>query len=370
MEKVDLKPGARVVVAMSGGVDSSVTAAMMVEAGYDVVGLTMQLYDNGQIMGKKGACCAGQDIYDARQVADKLGFPHYVLDYESRFKKSVIDGFADSYMEGYTPIPCVRCNQTVKFQDMLSMAKDLGGEALVTGHYVQRIRGSNGVELHKAIEDKKDQSYFLFATTRDQLDFVRFPLGGFSKSKTREFAKKYNLKVAEKPDSQDICFVPDKDYASLVEKLRPGALDEGDIIHIDGTILGRHKGVINYTVGQRRGLNISYSEPLYVQKIDPSTKQVIVGPYESLATQKISVASVNWLYHQIPQDIPLEVDVKIRSTRPPVPATVTLTPETNKAKVTLLVPEHGVAPGQACVFYRETQVLGGGWIARPEKSCT
>lgn len=362
----DLTPGSRIVVAMSGGVDSSVTAALLMEAGYEVVGLTMRLYDNGEIMGKKGSCCAGQDIYDARQVADKLGFPHYILDYESLFKESVIDKFADTYVAGYTPIPCIQCNQTVKFRDMLKMAKDLGASALATGHYVQRHRGKHKIELHKGHDPKKDQSYFLFATTQEQLDYLRFPLGGLDKSQTRDLAKRYGLKTADKPDSQGICFVPDGDYASLISKLRPGTLDSGDIIHVDGTILGRHNGIIQYTVGQRKGLGIAHPEPLYVIKINPETKQVIVGPQSALARQTIRIASLNWLYEEIPTHAPLEVSVKIRSTRPPVHGLVHAFSSDNTASITLMTPEFGVAPGQACVLYKSSRVIGGGWIQSSE----
>ena len=364
MNSFDLEPGSRVVVAMSGGVDSSVTAALMVEAGYDVVGLTMQLYDNGQIMGKKGACCAGQDIYDARQVADKMGFPHYVLDYENKFKESVVDEFADSYVAGYTPIPCIRCNQTVKFRDMLKTAQELGAAALVTGHYVQRKKGAQNAELHTAKDLKKDQSYFLFATTQAQLDYLRFPLGGMEKSETRQLAERFGLAVADKPDSKGICFAPDGDYASIVSKLRPGALEEGEIIHVDGTVLGRHKGIINYTIGQRKGLGIAYPEPLYVINIDPENHKVIVGSQKSLARQTIFVTSLNWLHEELPSDKFLEVSLKIRSTRPSVKGQVRFTPE-GTAHVSLLEPEFGVAPGQACVFYQGTRLLGGGWIHTP-----
>lgn len=364
MNELDLLPSSRVVVAMSGGVDSSVTAAMLVEAGHEVIGLTMQLYDNGEIMGKKGACCAGQDIYDARQVADRLGFPHYILDYESLFKESVINQFADTYVEGYTPIPCIQCNQTVKFRDMLKMAQELGASALATGHYVQRTPGAHQTELHRAVDPKKDQSYFLFATTQEQLNYVRFPLGGMEKYQTRALAKRYGLKVAEKADSTGICFVPDGDYASLVAKLRPGTLDEGNIVHVDGQILGRHAGIINYTVGQRKGLGIAHPDPLYVIQIKPETKEVIVGPQSALAEKTIKVASLNWLYETCPTEAPLDVEIKIRSTRPPVAARVLISKEDNAASVTLIEPEFGVAPGQACVFYLGSRMIGGGWIQR------
>lgn len=363
MNGFDLPSGARVVVAMSGGVDSSVAAALCVEAGYEVVGLTMQLYDNGSILGKKGACCAGQDIYDARQVADTLGFPHYILPYEDRFNQGVIQKFAEAYSQGYTPIPCITCNQTVKFKDMLTTARELGAVALVTGHYVQRLQGTEGVELHRALEDKKDQSYFLFGTTREQLEYLRFPLGGYSKAYTRELAQKFHLKVSEKPDSQDICFVPDGSYASLVSKLRPGTLEPGEIIHQDGRVLGSHKGIIHYTVGQRRGLGLSSPYPLYVIGLDPSQHRVIVGPYEALAQRTLEVSEVNWIGPSLALEAPLEAQVKIRSTRPGVPAWISLQGQ-GKARVCFKNPEHGVAPGQACVFYQETRVLGGGWIGK------
>lgn len=351
----------RIVVAMSGGVDSSVAAALMVEAGFDVIGMTLQLYDQGMVAGKKGACCAGQDIYDARQVCDKLGVPHYVLDYESRFSQAVIEDFADSYLKGETPIPCVRCNQEVKFKDLLATARDLGAQALVTGHYVQRFMEGTKAELHRAVDPVRDQSYFLFATTQDQLNFLRFPLGGMAKSETREHALRFGLEVAEKPDSQDICFVPNGSYASVLEKLRPGALESGDIVHIDGRILGRHKGIINYTVGQRKGLGIGGGDPLYVIRLNPETHQVIVGPYEALAQPEIRLKDVNWLGEKT--ECPIDCAVKVRSTRPPVSAQVFLE-EAGRARVVFATPEYGVAAGQACVFYQNNRVLGGGWIIR------
>jgi tRNA-specific 2-thiouridylase len=354
----------RIVVAMSGGVDSSVAAALMVEAGFDVVGMTLQLYDQGMALGKKGACCAGQDIYDARQVCDKLGIPHYVLDYESRFNQAVIEDFADSYLKGETPIPCVRCNQQVKFKDLLSTSRDLGAAALVTGHYVQRLEGETRAELHRAFDPTRDQSYFLFATTQNQLDFLRFPLGGMPKTETRNHALRLGLEVADKPDSQDICFVPNGSYVSVLEKLRPGALEEGDIIHRDGQILGRHKGIIHYTIGQRKGLGIGGGDALYVIGLDPKKHQVIVGPYEALARTEIWVKDVNWL-GEAPTAGPVSCDVKVRSTRPPVAATVTLVKD-DCARVDFISPEYGVAAGQACVFYQGSRVLGGGWIVRED----
>ncbi len=353
----------RIVVAMSGGVDSSVAAALMVEAGFEVIGMTLQLYDQGMALGKKGACCAGQDIYDARQVCDKLGISHYVLDYESRFSQAVIEDFADSYLKGETPIPCVRCNQQVKFKDLLTTARDLGAKALVTGHYVQRIAAEKGAELHRAVDPTRDQSYFLFTTTQNQLDFLRFPLGGMPKTETREHALRFGLEVAEKPDSQDICFVPNGSYVSVLEKLRPGALEEGEIVHIDGRVLGRHKGIINYTIGQRKGLGIGGCDALYVIRLNPESHQVVVGPYEALARTEIWVKDVNWLGEDMLS--PIHCEVKVRSTRPPVPAKVYLEKESH-ARIVFLNPEYGVAAGQACVFYDGNRVLGGGWITREE----
>ena len=358
----------RVVVAMSGGVDSSVVAAMLKEEGYDVVGVTLQLYDHGAALAKKGACCAGQDIHDARRVAEAMGFPHYVLGYENMFREAVIEEFADAYLAGATPVPCIRCNERVKFKDLLATAKDLDADCMATGHYIQRKIGVAGPELHCAADANRDQSYFLFSTTPEQLAFLRFPLGHLpSKAETRALAAKYGLSVADKPDSQDICFVPNGDYASVIEKLRPGAADPGEIVHLDGRILGTHRGVIHYTIGQRRGLGVGGTgDPLYVVRLDPDSRRVIVGPKEALATRVVPVREINWL-GDAPFDSRTEwqVSVKIRSTRPPRPAVIRPLSAT-AAEVELLDPEDGVSPGQACVFYEtgSSRILGGGWIWR------
>jgi tRNA-specific 2-thiouridylase len=359
----------RVVVAMSGGVDSSVVAAMLAEEGYDVVGVTLQLYDHGAATARKGACCAGRDIHDARRVAEAVGFPHYVLNYESRFREAVVEEFADAYLAGATPVPCIRCNERVKFRDLMQTARDLEADCMATGHYVRRLDGPAGPELHRAVDPGRDQSYFLFSTTRAQLDFLRFPLGGLaSKAETRALAARHGLGVAEKPDSQDICFVPNGSYAAVIEKLRPGAAEPGEVVHLDGRVLGRHEGVIRYTVGQRRGLGIGGGEPLYVVRLDAEARRVVVGPRAALATRAVPVSDVNWLGDGPFEDAPAEgwdVEVRVRSTRPPRPARVRpLGP--GRAEVVLLAPEEGVAPGQACVFYAAdgSRVLGGGWIGR------
>ena len=357
----------RVVVAMSGGVDSSVVAAMLRAEGYEVVGVTLQLYDHGAALTKKGACCAGRDIHDARRVAEALDFPHYVLDYENRFRESVIDEFAESYLAGATPVPCIRCNERVKFRDLLETARDLGADCMATGHYIRRVAGPRGPELHRAADPGRDQSYFLFSTTREQLGFLRFPLGGLaSKAETRALAARFGLAVAAKPDSQDICFVPNGSYASVIEKLRPGAVEPGEIVHLDGRVLGTHEGVIHYTVGQRRGLGLGGGEPLFVLRLDAEARRVIVGPRAALASRSFPVDEVNWLGDGAFESAPeggWEVAVKVRSTRPPKPAR--LHPRgPGRAEVELLDAEEGVAPGQACVFYAGERVLGGGWIRR------
>ena len=357
----------RVVVAMSGGVDSSVTAALLAAEGYDVVGITLQLYDHGAAAGRKGACCAGQDIHDARRVADRLDIPHYVLDYEDRFKASVMEDFAEAYLKGETPIPCVRCNQRVKFRDLLATAKDLGAEALATGHYVRRIEGRDGPELHRALDAGRDQSYFLFATTGAQLAFLRFPLGARPKTETRALARRLGLAVAAKPDSQDICFVPNGSYARVVEALRPGAAEPGEIVDSDGRVLGRHDGIINYTIGQRRGLRLGGSpEPLYVVRLEPKAARVVVGPRAALARDTLRLTEVNWLAEAPPAPAGRRVEVKLRSTQAPAPGTVTATDTgagAGGAEVVLDQPQYGVAPGQAAVIYDGSRVLGGGWIA-------
>ncbi|MFD1696286.1 tRNA 2-thiouridine(34) synthase MnmA [Roseibium aestuarii] len=360
----------RVVVAMSGGVDSSVVAALLADQGYEVIGVTLQLYDHGAMVSKAKSCCAGVDIHDARRAAEKIGIPHYVLDYESRFKEQVMDRFADSYMAGETPIPCVSCNQTVKFKDLLQTAKDLGADVLATGHYVRSETTGNKRSLFRPVDQDRDQSYFLFATTQEQLDFIRFPLGAMSKPQVRELATHYGLSVANKPDSQDICFVPNGDYAEVIKKLRPNAAEPGEIVHMDGSVLGRHEGIIHFTIGQRRGLGVATGEPLYVVRLDPDTKRVIVGPREALATRKVVLRELNWLGDQpLDEGDTLEIFAKVRSTRPPAPAR--LSNHDGVISVELTSGERGVAPGQACVFYdsdgTDARVLGGGWIDRAER---
>jgi tRNA-specific 2-thiouridylase len=344
---------ARIVVAMSGGVDSSVTAALAARTGAEVIGVTLQLYDHGEAVRRSGACCAGQDIYDAKQVADRLGIAHYVLDYESRFRESVIDRFIDEYAHGRTPVPCVSCNQGVKFVDLVAFARELGADCLATGHYAQRLGSDGRIELHKAADPRRDQSYFLYGTTREQLDFLRFPLGGLPKDEVRRLAAEIGLEVAAKPDSQDICFVPDGDYAGLVKRLRPETEQPGEIVDLGGRVLGQHRGVVHFTVGQRRGIEVGgQKEPLYVIRIEPQSGQIVVGPRRALAVEAMRVAEWNWIGED-----QREVSVKVRSLAPPVPAV------RDGEWVRFHSPEYGVAPGQAAVLYDGTRMLGGGWIA-------
>jgi tRNA-specific 2-thiouridylase len=366
---LDKAPGdTRVVVAMSGGVDSSVAAALLKEQGYDVVGVTLQLYDHGVAVGKKGACCAGQDIQDARQVAERLAIPHYVLDYESRFRAEVMDSFADAYVRGETPVPCIACNRTVKFRDLLKTARELGAEALATGHYVQRVLGEAGPELHRGADPARDQSYFLFGTTHEQLDYLRFPLGHLPKSETRALAERFDLPVAEKPDSQDICFVPGGDYAAVVQKLRPEAVEPGEIVDLQGRAVGRHDGIVHFTVGQRRGLALGErdgtdNDRLYVVRLDPEARRVVVGPRSALGRTEIALYDLNWIGPALEGRVP--VQVRVRSSQTLRPAEIELSGE--GALVCFAEPEIGVSPGQACVVYDAaagSRVLGGGFIRR------
>lgn len=358
----------RVVVAMSGGVDSSVVAAMLKAEGYEVIGVTLQLYDHGEAIRRAGSCCAGQDIHDARRVAETIGIPHYVLDYESRFRGEVMERFAESYLAGETPIPCVDCNRTVKFRDLLGLARELQADALATGHYVVSEAGASGGRvLRRAADPTRDQSYFLYATTRSQLDLLRFPLGALPKSRTRELAAELGLAIAEKPDSQDICFVPNGRYADVIERLRPGAARDGEIVHLDGRVLGRHEGVLNYTVGQRKGIGIATGEPLYVVRLDADSARVIVGPREALQTRRVRLRDMNWLGDLPLADLPksgMDVAARVRSTRTPKPAILRMVE--GEPIVDLLDAEEGVAPGQACVLYdsaaSDARVLGGGVI--------
>ncbi len=366
-QAVGLPQGARVVAAMSGGVDSTVVAALLHKAGYDVVGVTLQLYDHGEALKKKGACCAGQDIHDARLAADLIGIPHYVLDYENRFKDAVIDQFADSYLKGQTPVPCIRCNQTVKFRDLLDVARDLGAEAMATGHYVRRATHGNRSQMRKAVDHSRDQSYFLFATTQDQLDYLRFPLADLEKPQVRGVAASLGLRIASKPDSQDICFVPTGDYRTLIDRLRPQGREAGDIVHMDGRVLGRHSGITDYTIGQRRGLNVAVGEPLFVTKLDPDNRRVIVGPREALLTARLTLEETNWLGDQATIEEAARdgapVLARVRSTRQPSAAHLAWVDDA--VQVVFDQGEEGVAPGQACVLYDPAdseRVLGGGFI--------
>ncbi len=354
----------RVVVAMSGGVDSSVVAADLAAQGYKVIGITLQLYDHGAALAKAGACCAGRDIHDARRIAEQLDFPHYVLDYESKFREEVMEDFAETYLAGATPVPCIRCNEGVKFRDLLATARDLEADCLATGHYIQRKTNQTHATLHMAADITRDQSYFLFSTKQEQLDYLRFPLGGLkSKTATRALARKYGLSVADKPDSQDICFVPNGSYTSVIEKLRPGVNIAGDIVDLDGQVLSRHQGIIHYTIGQRRGLGIGGGDPLYVVRLDAERHQVVVGPRGALERAEFEVKQVNWLGDGAFAGEGYDLAVRVRSTRPPCPARVVPLGD-GRARVILAEPEEGIARGQACVFYQPngTRVFGGGWI--------
>lgn len=363
----------RVVVAMSGGVDSSVVAGILKSEGYEVVGVTLQLYDHGASAHRAGSCCAGQDIQDARRVCESLGIPHYVLDYEERFREAVIDPFAQSYALGETPIPCVSCNQTVKFADLLATARELGADALATGHYIRSRQNGAHRALYRPVDSNRDQSYFLFATTQEQIDYLRFPLGGMDKPSVRKIAEDMGLSVATKQDSQDICFVPQGKYSDVIAKLKPNAMLEGEIIHLDGRVLGRHQGILNYTIGQRRGIGVATGEPLFVIHLDAERARVVVGPREALETHRIMLRDMNWLGDIALESVSpdgMELFAKVRSSRPPKPAI--LRHESGKTSVELLDGESGIAPGQACVLYSDeasdARILGGGFIARSERA--
>ncbi len=361
---IDKKPSeTTVVVAMSGGVDSSTVAGMMKKDGYNVIGITLKLYDNGKEVVASKQCCSGQDIMDAKRVAQRLGIKHKILYYQNKFKQGVIDNFVESYLKGETPIPCVQCNQTVKFKDLFEVSKDLKADALITGHYVKSVTKNNSTYMYRAIDQNRDQSYFLFNTTREQLDYLRFPLGGLLKNQTREIAKKLNLNVADKPDSQDICFVPNGNYASVIEKFRPNSHKKGNIKNLEGKVIGVHDGIINFTIGQRKGIKVADKEPLYVLKINPDKNEIIVGTKDKLGTKKIDIKNLNLLVKK--EELDNDIFVKVRSTGKLLKAKINLN-ENNKGVVILDKVEEGVSPGQACVFYSKDiygdKVLGGGWI--------